>query len=1106
MASDNFRKLGFILVLTLSAVNLTTGQDYKITFTKDEELEKWTFVGNVSDAPGFLRSIPAADRGSLLFHFLEQTMINSILSIHDETGSLFTTVVIDRESIPECRVPDPCVLSFDIAATSERKDSSLFEIISVNFVINDINDNSPTFPRDTQAIAISEAAVNGSSYLIESANDNDTGANNSIQYYELIGDLNVFALDVERKLDGSLSVKLLIIGKLDRERKDSYTCTVIAKDGGRPQRSGTMELNITITDENDNAPYFTKTAYNITVKEDTEDGTGILQISATDNDIKENSWLLYRLSPHQSDLEELKSLFYINEHTGVLSVIGQLVYEPGKIYKIIVEAVDRGKPSLLSTNQAVVTVYVEDTGNNPPTVKINLLSSGTGRVVNVSEFSTVDTFVAHVEVKDKDTGQNGDVSCSVDDSFFALKALSNKGFKVVVAKTLDSEKQDLHTVVVTCKDKGNPVLSSSDNFLVRVTDENDSTPKFTKRKYYEDFFENNDRGDLVISVRATDADKSNTNNSKIEYYLEPAVRDYFAIDASTGTIRALAPFDREDKSVWTFKVFARDFGKPPLTGNATVNIRIKDQNDNAPKFSNATFHFYVQENLPSGTVVDRLTAKDYDVEENGMFTYAISDTKETKLPFLLFPDGVIKTTMELDREKKESYEFTVIAIDKGVPKRTSSANVVVKVTDVNDESPKIVFPKKDINDTIVIDHLKPSGSFITKIEAYDLDEGDNSKLSYVIEEGNANRLFLLNLKSGVLSVAQPYEVEENAEEKFTLVIAVHDGGIPQRSERGELNVVIKYSNETTTEPPPVSSGPNTNIVIVIVVIFLTFFLSLAIIIVICVIRKFDRDRMKTQNIQINKLPNNMTEIRDNTANGTIMSRPYDKVDSLKKKKEVSFSFEDDLDGLGDHELSFSNNSVFTEPVTEVPHHERQTSHQMKTFQLQQALLNSQTKPWTQTNGQKPTEGTPNEKDTNSDTSRETVTSDSGRGGSDDDLPLSHNNSKDERESHLSSSGGGSQFLKCSLPKKHSHSNYVPPNAGTGNYSLTNVQNCSLPPHRNSRPQSTDLTERIPNNKIPMERSLSNLVEGEKPKFTVRKPYIDREKIDKKSESWVPSYV
>ncbi|XP_060595480.1 protocadherin-9-like isoform X2 [Ruditapes philippinarum] len=909
----------FVLVLLFGAINLINGQEYKITFAQNEELPKWTFVGNVSDAPGFLNSIPAADRGSLLFHFLEQTMINSILSIHDETGSLFTTVVVDRESLPECQVSEKCELLFDIAATSKRKDSSLFEIISVKVVINDLNDNSPTFPRDTQAIAISEAAANGSSYIIENAIDNDTGANNSIQYYELVGDKNVFDLRVERKLDESFSVKLVVIGRLDREKKDSYTCTVIAKDGGNPQRVGTMELNITITDENDNAPFFAQTSYNITVKEDTQDGAGILQISATDNDINENSWLLYRLSSRQSDIEEIKSLFYINEHTGVLSIIGQLVYDPNKVYKIIVEAIDRGKPPLPSTNQAEVTVYIEDTGNNPPTVQINLISSGTGRMVNVSEFSTKGTFVAHVEVKDKDTGQNGDVSCSVDDASFALEPLSIKGYKVVVAKTLDSEKQDLHTVVVTCEDKGSPVLSSSDSFLVRVTDENDMVPKFTKKNYFEDFYENNERGDLVISVRATDDDKSNTNNSKIEYYLDSSVKDYFAIDASTGTIRALTRFDREEKSVWTFKVFARDFGNPPLTGNATVNIRIKDENDNAPKFTNTTFVFYVQENLPSDSVADRLTAKDYDADENGMFTYAISDTKETKLPFLLFPDGVIKTTMELDREAKSSYEFSVIAIDKGIPKRTSSAKVIIKVSDVNDESPKIVFPKKDVNDTIVIDHLKPSGTFITQIEAYDLDEGINSKLSYVIEDGNVDRLFLLNLKSGILSMAQPYEVEENTEENFRLVIAVHDGGIPQRSERCELNILIRYSNVTISVTTPVSSGPNTNIIIVVVVIFLTFFLSLAIIIVICVIRKFDRDRMKTQNIQINKLPNNMTEIRDNTANGVIMTRPYDKVDSLKKRKEVSFSFEDDLDGMQDHEMSFSNNSVFNEPVTERIH-------------------------------------------------------------------------------------------------------------------------------------------------------------------------------------------
>lgn len=1106
----------FVLILLFIFPLVTKAQEYKITFTKDEEMAKWTFIGNVSDAPGFLEAIPLEDRDHLLFRFLEQTMINSMLSIHDETGSLFTTVVIDRESIPQCKVVGPCILSFDIAATSKRKDSALFEIISVNVIINDINDNTPTFPKDIQNIAIPEGAVNGSSYQIESASDNDTGVNNSIQYYELVGNRNLFTLDVERKLDGSLSVKLVVIGKLDRESIDLYTCTVIAKDGGRPQRSGSMTLNITITDENDNAPFFAQTVYNITVKEDTQDGTGILQLSATDYDINENSWVLYRLSPHQSDFEELKNLFYINEHTGVLSVIGELIYEPGKIYKIIIEAVDQGRPPRLSTNQAIVTVNIEDTGNNPPTVKINLLPPGNGRVVNVSELSTNGTFVAHVEVLDKDTGPNGEVACHVGDPAFNLAPLPNKGFKVVVAKQLDRERQDLHTVVVTCLDNGTPVLSSSDSFLVRVTDENDNAPEFTKPTYFEEMYEGNERGDVVVSVRAIDADTG--NNSKLEYYLDSVVRSYFAIDASTGVVRALQQFDRENKTSWTFKVYARDFGKPQLVGEATVNLQIKDKNDNAPKFANSTLYFYVKENQVTGTSVNRLTAADPDLNENGVVTYFISDTKEPKLPFELFPEGVLVTKRELDREIKDTYEFTVIAIDKGVPKQSSSATVVVKVTDVNDMPPKIVFPGKD-NNTVVINHLKPAGSFVTQIEAYDEDEGENSKLSYVIEEGNKDRLFMLNLNSGILSMAQVHEVGENEEEVFALVIAVHDGGIPQRSERGQLNVIIKYSNETAAESSPVSSGPNTNIIIVVVVIMLTVLLSVAIIVVICVIRKFDRDRMKSQNIQINKLPNNMTEVRDHSAmNGTVMTRPYDKIDSLKKKKEVSFSFEDDLGGLQDHEVSFSNNSVFADSgVVEVPHHERQHSHQLKTFQLQQALLNSQNPTWSPP---KKTEGMVTEKDSNSDTSQETVTSDSGRGGSDDDIPLSHNNSKDDRDPHLSSVNGREQFLKCSLPNRQTHSSSVPPDMGRVNctvpssYSAQNCtlpplqhhsvqQNCSLSPGRSSRPQSTDLTPRVPD-KVSVERSLSNFVE--KPKFTVRKPYVDKDSRDKKPDNWVPSYV
>lgn len=904
----------YLLVpIFLLFVATTRAQNFNVTFSIQEELNRWKYVGNVSDAVGFMNSIPEEDKPYLLFSFLQQTNYKSMLSIHDETGALYTSVVIDRESIEECKIQGPCKLTFNIAARSQRKDSTLFEIISVTVIIEDINDNAPTFTKDTQVIEISEAAINTSPTILENANDDDAGAN-SIQSYRLVGNSDLFSIDVERKLDGSLSVKLLVIGKLDRESKDFYNCTLIARDGGQPPETGTMKLNITILDENDNAPVFSKTSYNVTVEEDVGHGTTVAVITATDADIGQNAELLYRFSPHQANLEHLQNLFYISPYTGEFSVIGKLVYQPGKVYQVIVEATDQGDPPLLSTNQAIVTINVKDTGNNPPIVNINLLSTGSGSVKNVSEVSGRGTFVAHVEVIDTDTGPNGNVTCRTEDSIFGIDQLPNNGFKVIVAGKLDRERQDLHTVVVTCHDFGSPMLSSSASFYVRVTDENDNAPLFTQSNYIEDLYENNDKDDTVLNVFARDADLG--NNSKIEYSLESSIRNYFAIDKDSGIIKARTVFDRENQTSWTFKVFATDKGDPPMTGTATVTVRIQDVNDNAPKFANKTFYFSVRENLVSGTVVDTLVASDADSGKNAEFDFAISDYVGTSLPFSMFPtDGLITTTAKLDRENKSHYEFTVIAVDKGSLRLTSTATVIVTVLDDNDIKPNIRFPNKD-NNTITISHMRQSGAFITQIDAFDADIGDNAKLSYVIEEGNEKRLFLLNINTGVLSMAQVYEVEEGVDETYTLVIAVHDGGVPQRSERCDLNVIIKYSNETMSVSAPVGAGSNTNMVIVVVVIVLTFLLSVAIITVICVIRRFDRNRMKGQDIQINKLPNNMTEVRDNS-NGTVISRPYDQVDTLRKKKEVSFSFDDDLDGLREHEISFSNNSVFMENNIEV---------------------------------------------------------------------------------------------------------------------------------------------------------------------------------------------
>ena len=53
-------------------------------------------------------------------------------------------------------------------------------------------------------------------------------------------------------------------------------------------------------------------------------------------------------------------------------------------------------------------------------------------------------------------------------------------------------------------------------------------------------------------------------------------------------------------------------------------------------------------------------------------------------------DGIIRTTAELDREEQSLYRITVTAEDMGVPVRSQSANVIITINDVNDNSPVFV--------------------------------------------------------------------------------------------------------------------------------------------------------------------------------------------------------------------------------------------------------------------------------------------------------------------------------------------------------------------------------------------------------------------------------
>ncbi|KAK3607632.1 hypothetical protein CHS0354_010682 [Potamilus streckersoni] len=1094
----------FIVFISIFT-SLSIGQDYQVSFELEEELPSGTLVGNVSSATKFLDDVRASfseDYDSIRYSFLTQSSNQAIFSLNGKTGKLFTSVIIDRESLPSCRVPSDCKFVFDVAAQSARAQSSFFEIITVIVIIMDINDNAPTFPSETISIMIPEASANGSAFLIDSAVDRDTGVENSIKNYEIISPGNIYRLDVDQKLDGSFTVKIIVNAELDRETKDFYQVTVIAKDGGKPPRIGAMKINITITDINDNPPVFEKDSYNISVMEDILIGTSILQVKATDKDTGPNGEITYQFSPHQMELSTIKEKFAINEKTGILSVIGQLLYEEGKTYKLIVEALDKGERPLLSLNQAVINIVVNDTGNNPPIVTINLVSSAGGHVVNVSELATINQFVAHVQVEDTDTGENGDVTCEVSDPKFGLQSLSSKGYKVVVRDSLDRETFEMHNVVVTCHDHGNPVLSSSASFLVRVTDENDNPPVFSQSIYLEGIDEENRIGEIIGRVYATDKDTG--QNGLVQYYVAEEFKSMFQMNPQTGILTANARFDREVTSNITFKVLAIDQGTPSqLTGMSTVVITLNDINDNPPRFTKELFEFSIIENNLPDTLVGQLTAKDIDEGQNAKFTIDLANKSSLFFPFVVFRDGKVKCNTALDREVKSEYFFTAVATDQGTPSRSSFTNIHVKVLDKNDMEPHITFPVQG-NNTISVPHLLPVGTVITAIKAFDEDEGINQELTYLISSGNEKGIFSLNPSTGEFSIAKAYSVQ--TDELFTFLISVHDNGIEkQYSSKTELNIIIEHSNSTFLANLE-GESKETYFGIVVAVIVITVLLSAVIVIVICVLKRFDLHQQKQHQKEMEGCQqNNMVDALEGKTNGlSVLLQPYDKADLPKKKKEVSFSFGDKID-VHDHDLSFSTLCVFEDPTGREELYKQEdvgTDRQaipLMSFKTPHTVADTSQAPiavWNSKALELKTGHHP--EDSHSETSRETVTSDSGRGGSEDDLPVA--SCKGELKGPRIHKQDSSNILHCSEPK--SHRSGVSPERVHSLITEDRTLNNSLDKSNNK----SNISESSNRQSFPL---LTNSNCGTKrPKFTVLQPLSGRQIHDRKVQSvpWTASFV
>ncbi|KAM6224266.1 protocadherin beta-18-like [Rhynchocyon petersi] len=633
-------------------------------YSVPEETEIGSLIGNVVEDTGLDVGDLAARGPRVIFDdYLPH------LQLDLQTGNLLINQHLDREAL--CDLTEPCILHFQVLFENP------LEFFRAELWVKDINDHAPTFLDKQILLKMPESTVPGSSFQIDNAQDLDVGKN-GIQNYTISPNLH-FRLKLQDKGDGIKYPELVLAQPLDRETESEFSFTLTAWDGGSPPRSGTALIHIIILDINDNAPQFERPVYEVQVAENRPLDSLVITVSATDLDVGANGELLYSFS-HAS--RDVRKTFEINPISGEVYLKAPLDFELTQSYTINIQATDGGGLS----GKSAITVQVVDVNDNPPEVVMTSLTS------SIPENSPPETVVAVFRVRDKDTGDNGNMVCSIPDNLpFLLKPTFKNFYTLITERPLDREISTDYNITITVSDFGTPRLKTQHRITVLVSDVNDNTPIFTQTTYTLHVHENNSPALHMGTVSATDRDSG--ANAQVTYSLLPPhdphlpLASLVSINADNGHLFALRALDYEALRAFEFRVGAADAGSPALSSEALVRVLVLDDNDNAP------FVLYPMQNASApctelvpraaepGYLVTKVVAVDGDSGQNAWLSYQLLKATEPGLFSVWAHNGEVRTARLLSERDAPKHRLAVLVKDNGEPPMSVTVTLHVLLVD-----------------------------------------------------------------------------------------------------------------------------------------------------------------------------------------------------------------------------------------------------------------------------------------------------------------------------------------------------------------------------------------------------------------------------------------
>ncbi|KAJ0005580.1 hypothetical protein NQD34_015474 [Periophthalmus magnuspinnatus] len=673
-----FRAGGLLFALFLHLAHCTTTR-----YVTYEEDAPGTQIGNLSQD---LKIDPAEDPDTS-FRFMQENN-SSVIQMRESDGLLSVAERIDREEL--CPRTPRCLISFDVVAFIREK----FQLIHVEIEVKDINDHAPRFPHNETRIEIVENVPVNSRFPLDIALDQDVGEN-YIESYNISASSH-FAIEMRKRDDGVKFAELVLIQELDREVEDSYIVEVTACDGGEPSKSGSVTVYIKVLDFNDNRPTFEHASLKVELNEDSPAGHRVLRVHAFDPDDGANGEVTYTFADGLSP--EARKLFQVDFYTGDVTLRSAVDYEKRKSYELSIKASDLGDNSLSSSCKVLIDVV--DVNDNAPEIIIKPMTSTSDGVAYITEAAAAESFVALISTSDSDSGSNGYVRVSLlGHEHFTLQQAYGDTFMITTTTTLDREKIPEYNLTVVAEDLGSPPFKTVRQYTIRVTDENDNAPLFSKSLYEVGVIENNIPGSYVMTVVARDPDVA--KNAKVSYKLIDAevpggspLSTYVSIDSITGSVYTLRSFDYESLKQLEVVIQAEDAGSPSLSSTSTIRIKVVDQNDNAPYFTypilvNDSADIGLPFNAPAGYLALRVAAFDEDEGVNGELSYQIVQG-DPKLFAINKNTGEIVLKQYLTAEIGDMLEMQIKVTDNGRSPLLSTASIRFIVSDMEASEDQVV--------------------------------------------------------------------------------------------------------------------------------------------------------------------------------------------------------------------------------------------------------------------------------------------------------------------------------------------------------------------------------------------------------------------------------